>query len=64
MKEIKVTLNNQTYTLHVDDMHHPSTITCRGKRFHVSTLRHNPLLRVLVNAEEFEIKVNRKELCR
>lgn len=61
MKEIKVSINGQTYTLQVDDIHHLSAITYKGKRYNVSATRQNPSLRVLVNAEEFEVKVNRKD---
>ncbi len=61
MKEIKVTINGQTYALQADDIHHPSAITYKGKRYNVTTARQNPSLRVLVNAEEFEVKVSRKD---
>lgn len=61
MKTIKIDIDGQVYTLQVDDAHHPAIMSYKGRQYNISAAGQNPSVRVLVNAEEFEIKISRKD---
>lgn len=61
MKVIKIDIDGQIYTLLIDETHQHCVITHKNKPYNISTTGQNPSVRVLVNAEEFEVKIKRKD---